>query len=311
MSVWAYVSIFIASLVVSAVLVSLSRRVAVRLDALDHPDGGRKTQTLPIPRLGGVAVAIALTLVWSTGALIVGGLENIGLLLSVMLPAVAMAVVGLIDDRRNLNPWIRLIAQAVIAGVAYLAGSRIDITSNTIVNGVLFILWVMIVVNAINLLDNSDGLAGTTVMVSALASACVALVFGQFLVASLAFALAGVAAGFLWHNWYPANVYMGDSGAYFLGFMLAVVVVRLRPADLAPVQAVVIACLLVALPLIDTIYVVTRRLAKGIHPFTAGRDHLSHSLQRRGLSVPGSVVALNVFLVATSALAVVLALVAF
>ncbi|CAB4912626.1 unannotated protein [freshwater metagenome] len=104
---------------------------------------------------------------------------------------------------------------------------------------------------------------------------------------------------------------MGDSGAYFLGFMLAVVVVRLRPADLAPVQAVVIACLLVALPLIDTIYVVTRRLAKGIHPFTAGRDHLSHSLQRRGLSVPGSVVALNVFLVATSALAVVLALVAF
>ena len=311
MSVWAYVSIFIASLVVSAVLVSLSRRVAVRLDALDHPDGGRKTQTLPIPRLGGVAVAIALTLVWSTGALIVGGLENIGLLLSVMLPAVAMAVVGLIDDRRNLNPWIRLIAQAVIAGGAYIAGSRIDITSNTIVNGVLFILWVMIVVNAINLLDNSDGLAGTTVMVSALASACVALVFGQFLVASLAFALAGVAAGFLWHNWYPANVYMGDSGAYFLGFMLAVVVVRLRPADLAPVQAVVIACLLVALPLIDTIYVVTRRLAKGIHPFTAGRDHLSHSLQRRGLSVPGSVVALNVFLVATSALAVVLALVAF
>ena len=311
MSIWAYVSIFIASLLVSAVLVSLSRRVAVRLDALDHPDGGRKTQTLAIPRLGGVAVAIALTLVWSTGALIEGGVENIGLLLSVMLPAVAMAVVGLIDDRRNLNPWIRLIAQAVIAGVAYVAGSRIDITSNTIVNGALFILWVMIVVNAINLLDNSDGLAGTTVMVSALASACVALVFGQFLVASLAFALAGVAAGFLWHNWYPANVYMGDSGAYFLGFMLAVVVVRLRPADLAPVQAVVIACLLVALPLIDTIYVVTRRLAKGIHPFTAGRDHLSHSLQRRGLSVPGSVVALNVFLVATSALAVVLALVAF
>jgi UDP-GlcNAc:undecaprenyl-phosphate GlcNAc-1-phosphate transferase len=311
MSIWAYVSIFIASLLVSAVLVSLSRRVAVRLDALDHPDGGRKTQTLAIPRLGGVAVAIALTLVWSTGALIEGGVENIGLLLSVMLPAVAMAVVGLIDDRRNLNPWIRLIAQAVIAGVAYVAGSRIDITSNTIVNGALFILWVMIVVNAINLLDNSDGLAGTTVMVSALASACVALVFGQFLVASLAFALAGVAAGFLWHNWYPANVYMGDSGAYFLGFMLAVVVVRLRPADLEPVQAVAIACLLVALPLVDTIYVVTRRLAKGIHPFTAGRDHLSHSLQRRGLSVPGSVVALNVFLVATSALAVVLALVAF
>lgn len=311
MSAWAYAAIFVASLGVSAVLVSVSRRVAVRLDAMDHPDGGRKTQTVPIPRLGGVAIAAALTLVWSTGAIIVGGAENIGLLLSVMVPAVAMAVVGLIDDRRNLSPWIRLLAQAGIAGVAFLAGSRIDLTSSTLINGVLFILWVMIVVNAVNLLDNSDGLAGTTVMVASLASACVALVFGQFLVASLAFALAGVAAGFLWHNWYPAKVYMGDSGAYFLGFMLAVVVVRLRPTELDPIHAALIAILLVALPLVDTIYVVTRRLVKGIHPFTAGRDHLSHSVQRRGFSVPGAVVMLNIFLILTSAMAVVLAVIAF
>jgi UDP-GlcNAc:undecaprenyl-phosphate GlcNAc-1-phosphate transferase len=228
-----------------------------------------------------------------------------------MLPGVAMAVLGLIDDRHNLNPWLRLAAQAVIAVGALLGGSRIGLTPNEFVNAAFFVLWVMIVVNAVNMLDNSDGLAGSTVLVSSLASAIVALIFGQFLVAALAFALAGVAAGFLWHNWYPAKVYLGDSGAYFLGFMLAVLVVRLRPTELPPIQAAAIAVLLVALPLVDLVYVVTRRLASGVHPFTAGRDHLSHTVQRRGLSVPHAVLVLESFLVLTSGLAVVLAAVAF
>jgi UDP-GlcNAc:undecaprenyl-phosphate GlcNAc-1-phosphate transferase len=311
MSPFGYVAVFVASLLVSAVLVSLSRRVAFRLDALDHPDGGRKTQAVPIPRLGGVAVALALTLVWASATLLFVGKDGIGLLLGVMLPGVAMAVLGLIDDRRNLNPWVRLGVQALIATGALLGGSRIGLTSSEWVNGVLFILWVMVIVNAINLLDNSDGLAGSTVLVSSLASATVALIFGQFLVAALAFALAGVAAGFLWHNWYPATVYLGDSGAYFLGFMLAVVIVRLRPSELSPIQALAIAVLLVALPLVDLIYVVTRRLVKGVHPFTAGRDHLSHTVQRRGVSVPKAVLTLEAFLVMTSGLAVLLAVVAF
>lgn len=307
----AYAAVFIASLVISAVLVSLSRRVAFKIDALDHPDGGRKTQDAPIPRLGGVAVAVALTLVWSTATLVVVGRDGISLLLGVMIPGVAIAVLGLVDDRRNLNPWFRLAAQGAIALVAFWGGSRISLTSNEVLNAALTILWVMVIVNAVNLLDNSDGLAGSTVFVSATASAVVALVFGQFLVAALAFALAGVAAGFLWHNWYPATVYLGDSGAYFLGFMLAVLVIRLRPSELPPLQAVAIAILLVALPLVDLVYVVTRRLAKGIHPFTAGRDHLSHTVQRRGMSVPAAVLILESFLVATSGLAVLMAVVAF
>lgn len=303
----AYIAVFGLSLVASAVLVSLSRRVAFKLDALDHPDGGRKTQSDPIPRLGGVAVAVALTLVWTTATLITVGVEGISLLLGVMLPGVAMALLGLADDRRHLNPWLRLALQALIALAALAGGSRIALTSNDVINALLFVVWVMLIVNAVNLLDNSDGLAGSTVLVSSIASAAVALVFGQFLVAALAFALAGVAAGFLIHNWYPATVYLGDSGAYFLGFMLAILVVRIRPSDLPPVQAVAIAVLLVALPLVDLVYVVTRRLLSGIHPFTAGRDHLSHSVQRRGLSVPQTVVLLASFLVATSAGAVLLA----
>ena len=279
MTPFAYGAVLVASLLVSVVLVSLSRRVAVRIDALDHPDGGRKTQESPIPRLGGVAVALSLTIVWTGASLIFVGADALTLVLGIMLPGVAMALLGLMDDRHNLNPWFRLASQAVIAAGALLGGSRIGLTSNEIVNAAIFILWVMII--------------------------------GQFLVAALAFALVGVAAGFLWHNWYPAKVYLGDSGAYFLGFMLAIVVVRLRPTELPPIQAAAIAVLLVALPLVDLFYVVTRRLAKGIHPFTAGRDHLSHTLQRRGLSVPHAVLVLECFLVLTSGLAIALAVVAF
>lgn len=311
MTLIAYVAIFVASLLISGLLVAYSRRLAVRIDAVDRPDGGRKTQAAPIPRLGGVAVAIAVTLVWTTATLVSVGWSAVPLVLGVMLPGVAMAAVGLVDDRRSLSPWLRLVLQAVIACFALLGGASIDITPFPILNGALFVLWVMVVVNAVNLLDNSDGLAGSTVLVSSLASGAVALIFGQFLVAALAIALAGVALGFLWHNWYPATVYLGDSGAYFLGFMLAVVVVRLRPGELPPIQGAFIAILLVALPLVDLVYVVTRRLSQGIHPFTAGRDHLSHTVQRRGLSVPRAVLVLEAFLVLTSGLAVVLALVAF
>lgn len=309
MSAVAYALVFAASLLISGGLVSYSRQLAVRIDALDHPDGGRKTQSAPIPRLGGVAVALSLTIVWTTATLLVVGKDGLPLIMGVMVPGVAIALVGLMDDRHNLNPWLRLLLQALIAIGALAGGSSVELTSNTVVNGVAFVLWVMIVVNAVNLLDNSDGLAGSTVLVSSVASATVAFIFGQSLVAALAVALAGVAAGFLWHNWHPATVYLGDSGAYFLGFMLAIVVVRLRPENLPPLQALAIAVLLVALPLVDLVYVVTRRVYRGVHPFTAGTDHLSHTVQRRGMSVPQAVLILEASLVATSGLAVVVAFV--
>ena len=162
-------------------------------------------------------------------------------------------------------------------------------------------------VNGINLLDNSDGLAGATVLVSALGASIIAIVFGQLFNSLLGLALVGVCVGYLWHNWHPATVYMGDSGAYFLGFLLATLVIRLRPDSMQPMWGALIALLLVALPIVDTTYVVVKRLRAGIHPFTAGRDHLSHVLQDRGRSVPGSVLLLQGVLVCSSALAVGLA----
>jgi UDP-GlcNAc:undecaprenyl-phosphate/decaprenyl-phosphate GlcNAc-1-phosphate transferase len=152
-------------------------------------------------------------------------------------------------------------------------------------------------------------LAASTVLVSAVGASIIALLFNQQLVSLMAIALAGVAAGFLFHNWFPARVYMGDSGAYFLGFLLAILAVRLRPEGVPSWAGIAIALLLVALPIIDTFYVVSKRVMNGIHPFTAGRDHLSHRLQDKGRTVPGSVLLLQGVSIVGASGAVLIALV--
>jgi len=157
------------------------------------------------------------------------------------------------------------------------------------------------------LLDNSDGLAASTTLVASLGTGIVAVIYGQYFVGGLAFALAGTAAGFLWHNWHPATVYLGDAGAYFLGFLLAIVTLRLRPVGIALPWSALIPVLLVFVPIVDTTFVVVRRVLSGKHPFTPGRDHLSHVLMDRGLSVRQAVAVLQVVLVLSVVGAIVMA----
>ena len=281
-------ALFVGAFLISVVGVRVSISVAGRLGAVDAPDMERKQQEVPIPRLGGVAVALAFliaTLVVSQFLPMVSG----WIALSIVGPALLVAVIGLIDDTRHLSPWIRMGVQALAALLAFALGTRIEVFGLTWLNVVVFVLWVIVIINGINLLDNSDGLAASTVAVAGAGAAAISIYAGQELVSLLAISLVGVSVGFLWHNWYPARVYLGDSGAYFLGFIVAVLAVRLRPESSPPTLAALAAVLLLALPIADTAFVVVRRVSAGIHPFTAGRDHLSHTLQRRGLSVPTSV----------------------
>lgn len=304
MSWWVYLTAFLGSLLISAALVRISMRVGERVGALDYPDQQRKLQERPIPKLGGVAVAVTFTAVVAPIVILVEGPSTGLLLLGVLLPAIAMAFLGFADDRRPLNAWVRLTVQAGIAVWAWFAGTQVTFFASEWMNLLAFVIWVVAVVNAVNLLDNTDGLAGSAVFISSLAAAVIALINGQYLVGSLAFALAGVAAGFLWLNWYPAKVYLGDAGAYFLGFMLAILTVRLTPVNVAAGWNLLIPLLLLALPLADMAYVVVRRIAAGIHPFTAGRDHTSHSLQRRGFTVPQAVLLLQVSALVAGGLAI-------
>ena len=281
-------ALFVGAFLISVVGVRVSISLAGRLGAVDAPDMDRKQQEAPIPRLGGVAVAFALLVATLAVAQLLPTVSG-WMALSIVGPAFLVAVVGLVDDTRHLSPWIRMAVQAVAALLAFALGTRIEIFGPTWLNAVVFVLWVMVIINGINLLDNSDGLAASTVAVAGVGAAAISIYAGQELVSLMAISLVGVSVGFLWHNWHPARVYLGDSGAYFLGFIVAVLAVKLRPESAPPTLAALAAVLLLILPIVDTIYVVIKRLSAGIHPFTAGRDHLSHALQERGLSVPASV----------------------
>ena len=307
MNPWVYVGAFIGSAVLSAVFVQGSIWLAHWSGLTDGPDGGRKTQDRPIPKLGGIAVAIAFTIVFLTAVGVSGEITAFQLLASVLLPALIVAGLGFIDDVRTLNPWIRLAAQTVLALLVWFTGTQVDFFGITWLDALVTVLWIVGLTNAMNLLDNADGLAASTALVASLGAGIVAVLYGQFFVGGLAFALAGTAAGFLWHNWAPATVYLGDAGAYFLGFLLAIVTLRLRPVGIALPWSALIPVLIMLVPILDTTFVVIRRLLGGRHPFTPGRDHLSHTLMDRGLSVRQSVTALQVLLIVSVGGAVALA----
>ena len=297
----------IAGFVIALISVSLSIQLANRFDILDYPDSDRKVQIRPIPKLGGLAVGIAFTLTTGIALIVLDIPGELQLASSAIIPAVFAGFVGYLDDRRHLNPYLRLVFQGVTGVLVWWLGSQVDVFGFTWLNAALVVIFVMALINGLNLLDNSDGLAGSTVIVSALGASVIAVISGQELVSVLGFALVGVALGFLRYNWFPARVYLGDSGAYFLGTLLASLLVGLRPTGVSPIVGVALALLLAALPILDTTYVVARRLKVGIHPFTAGRDHLAHRLQDKGRTVAGSVLTLQAGLFVTTAVAIGLA----
>ena len=304
---WVYVAAFVGSALLSWLMVHLSIRLAHWGGLLDAPDGERKLQARPIPKVGGVAVALAFTTVFLVAVGASGDATAFELLASVLLPALGVAVLGFIDDVRPLSPWLRLAIQVLLALCVWLMGTRIEISGLAMIDLLLTVLWIVGLTNAVNLLDNADGLAAGTSLISSLGAAAIAGIYGQYFIAGLALALAGVAAGFLWHNWAPATVYLGDSGAYFLGFLLAVVTLRLRPAGIELPWSAVIPLLLLAVPLLDTLFVIVRRLSERRHPFLPGRDHVSHALMARGVQSRTAVVVLQVAALGFTAIAIGLA----
>lgn len=284
MKPWTYAAIFFAALIGSGVLVELARRVSPRLKALDLPDSPRKLQVNAVPRLGGVAVMIAFTVAVVIAVYLLRAPNDLPVLFGALLPALGAATLGLWDDYRPLSPSLRLALLTLLAAAAWWFGTSVTITQSAWVNGALTIIWIVAITNAFNTIDNMDGLAASSALIGALGTAFIAIYFGQFLVASLALALAGAAGGFLWHNWAPATIYLGDAGAYFFGFLLAILTIRLNPVTLDLSVAVLIPVLLLFLPIVDLVFVFFRRIKEGRHPFTPGLDHLSHSMQRRGLT---------------------------
>ena len=270
------------------------RALALRLGAMDAPNLARKTQVAPVPYLGGVAIALGIT-VTTLAAVFVGGNKsggNIGqlkdLALTVLLPALLLGAMGLVDDLRTLLPWPRLIAQTVIGSVVALIiienGTLGTPFGTSTLNTVITIVWIVGICNSINFFDNLDGAASGAVAIAAVGIFFIAFDRGQELVSALSIVTAGATVGFLMWNKSPAKIYMGDAGALFLGVIVSVATIRLNPGIVPIWQSLAIPVILLAVPLLDTCVAVFSRLSRRLSPLTGGKDHLSHRLVRAGLS---------------------------
>lgn len=291
--IWAYPAVFGAAGLLSWLLVPLATKVAIKRDILDRP-GGYKLQTDPVPYLGGLAIVLAFSAIVLIAALIrppVSGFEELA---TILIGGAVLSLTGLLDDIKGLNPFLRLgVMIAVAVGVISTGVEVRLLDGGGPLDMALTLVWIVGLTNAFNLLDNMDGLSAGIATIGALSLAMIAAVNGQFLVGALAAALAGCAVGFLRHNFHPARVYMGDAGSLFLGFVLAVLAIKLRFAGPRQVTAFV-PLIVFALPILDTTLVTITRLIHGRNPLAGGRDHLSHRLQLLGLSVRPAVMTLYV-----------------
>jgi UDP-GlcNAc:undecaprenyl-phosphate GlcNAc-1-phosphate transferase len=196
-----------------------------------------------------------------------------------------MSFLGLVDDRFTISAYIRLLAQIAAAVIIYLSGIRVQVFAVPWLDGLITVLWIVGITNAMNFLDNMDGLSAG---VSAVASAfflVLAVQNGQFLVSALTAALLGACIGFLVWNLNPASVFMGDSGSMFLGFMLACVAIKLRFVAQTINVSWMVPLLVLGLPVFDTTLVFVSRLRRGKNPITTpGKDHTSHRIAAHGFT---------------------------
>jgi len=284
----------IAAFALTGLLTWPIRALAIRLGAMDAPNLARKTQATPVPYLGGVAIALGITIT-TLMAVFVGGNksgENVSqlkdLALTVLLPALLLGAIGLVDDLRSLSPWPRLITQSVVGSIVafiIVQGGTIGTPFGTsTLNTTVTIFWIVGICNSINFFDNLDGAASGAVAIAALGVFFIAFDRGQELVSALSIVTAGATIGFLMWNKSPAKIYMGDAGALFLGIIISVATIRLNPGIVPTWKSLTIPLVLLAVPLLDTCVALFSRLARGLSPLTGGKDHLSHRLVRAGLS---------------------------
>jgi UDP-GlcNAc:undecaprenyl-phosphate GlcNAc-1-phosphate transferase len=271
-----YVLVAITALVLAAVATPVVRRVAWRYGFVDQPSF-RKVHAAPMPRLGGVAIYLGFIL----ALLLLGTRFRINELVGILVGATLVSLIGGIDDRHPVSPLPKLAVQAVAAGILVFSGVQVQMFATQWLNVLVTVIWVVGITNALNFLDNMDGLSAGVATVAAGFFLLLAALSGQYLVGALAAALLGACIGFLFYNFNPASIFMGDSGSLFIGFVLAAIGIKLRFPDNVDIVTWMVPVLALGLPILDTTLVVISRLRRGKNPLTTpGKDHISHRLAR-------------------------------
>jgi UDP-GlcNAc:undecaprenyl-phosphate GlcNAc-1-phosphate transferase len=301
-----------AAFVATVAVTPIARLAGVRWGIVSHP-GGRNVHEGAIPRTGGVALVfgflVAVGVRWLgesfwgwKAALTKPGMPVLGLFGALAI----MVAVGVLDDVVDLKPGQKFLGQLVAAGVAYVAGIRIDFVGDPFSGGIFLLgilavpvtlFWMVGFANVINLIDGLDGLAAGISAIAAVSLLLLAEQSNQRLAAVLAAALVGACIGFLRYNFNPASIFMGDSGALFLGFSLACIAMLGVMKSVAAITLVV-PLLIIGVPVFDTLSAIVRRRRHGRPIQEADKGHIHHRLLGRGFNQRQTVVIIYVWSIA-------------
>jgi len=259
--------------------VPLARKAALQFNVVDRPDGRLKRQADPVPYFGGLAVYLAFLV---SLALTFEFRQDV---LGLVLGGTLMVMLGLIDDFGVLTPGAKLIGQLIAVFVLIRSGIRIEIASfPEWLDLLLTVFWMIGIINALNIIDVMDGLAGGVGVMACLWLFVVALLNHDVVSAVMLAALAGGLIGFLRFNFHPATIYLGDAGSLFIGFMLGALAMTGQYAVANPL-AVLAPVLILAVPIFDTFFVMYIRWMRGVPVFWGSPDHFALRLRRWPLSV--------------------------
>lgn len=280
--------IFFSALLLAVGGTPIASRVATALGLVDQPSA-RKIHLKPVPLLGGVAIYLAFI----AALLLFSDAFYVHQVIGILLGATWVSFLGIWDDWRALRPLIKLGGQVLGVAILIATGVQVEFLRNPALNIAITVLWVLGITNAVNFLDNMDGLSGGVAAIATAWFLILGLQNGQFLVAPFAAALLGASLGFLVYNFNPARIFMGDAGSLFLGFTLAAVAIKVRFPSHPDTITWMIPILVLGVPVLDMTLVTVSRLRRRVNPWTtAGKDHLSHRLAGRGLSRTQAVLAI-------------------
>ncbi len=281
---------FAMAFAVAFIMTPVARWIAPKIGAMDVPKDDRRMHTRAMPRFGGMAIYL--------GAMssILFFLRGNTHLTAVLVGGTLIYAMGVVDDLTDLDARIKFAFQTFVAVLMYFMGLRINFITNyfgggghwqfgTAVGFIVTVLWIVGITNTINLIDGLDGLAAGVAAIAALSIAYVAYIhgdrYGMMVVCVGMMAIAGSSLGFLPFNFYPAKLFMGDSGSLFLGFMIAIFAV-ISPLKRSTILAVIVPVLVLGIPIFDTAFAILRRIVSGKPIMSPDKEHLHHHLMRLG-----------------------------
>lgn len=279
-----FIMAFIA-LILSLLLVPGVAKLAIHIGAVDKPNA-RKVHTKIMPRMGGLAIYVSFFVVLFLSQ------SMTQQLLGLFLGGTVLVIVGIIDDMKDIPAKVKLCGQIVAACIVVAFEVRVDFMTNFFHGDTFFlsvfsipvtIIWIVSIINAVNLIDGLDGLAAGISIIAAITMAIVGYASGQAAMASMAMILIGATLGFLRYNFHPAKIFMGDTGSMFLGYNLAVFAV-LGVAKSFTLLSLVTPILVLAIPILDTLFAIIRRKMNHKPIFKPDKHHLHHCLLNYGFS---------------------------